>query len=257
MVIALIVLVVIAMQSYCLTRLRLGLLALLHDDLVQFVDRRASFSEGEYERIANTIISVGARFDGFEESELERDEEQTTKAVQALVGESPMDYLNTPEFAESVSAQHRLAAERLSSRIERVADPVVIARFGTYWVDFEIAGVALHAFRHVGWGTPRFVVAKAGETVTEASVAGLIISILVWGFWSHLSGDFFAYIGGGVTLGAFVGLAVCAISLYARAVSSTWGYRKRQTLVLMIMLLILSQVVFYLGPHVWMPAAGR
>jgi hypothetical protein len=137
------------------------------------------------------------------------------------------------------------------ARIERVADPVEIARFGTFWVDFEIAAVALLAFRRVGWDTTRFVIAKAGQAVTDASVAGLIVSIGVWGLGSRLSGDFFAYIGGGVTLGAFVGLAICAVSLYARVTGGN-----RRTLVLMIAVLIFAQAVFYLEPQVWAPPTG-
>jgi Na+/H+ antiporter NhaC len=114
------------------------------------------------------------------------------------------------------SEQLDLARRNLIRKVEH-SDPGRVARFWNVWIAIEVARVMVYAFRRVGVQTTGMLVRRAGQDVTTGSVIGLVVGILVWYLVSRYQGDFYDYLGGSVTLGAFVGLAFTSVAVTREA----------------------------------------
>jgi hypothetical protein len=204
----------LTMRPYRFRRLRLVLICVVHEDLLRILQYPGNLYRDELEVTARAVLTMQHELGKFDLSSMERDETQADEVAAILLG--PAAGQSLADVVVRRSEQLDLARRNLIRKVEH-SDPGRVARFWNVWIAIEVARVMVYAFRRVGVQTTGMLVRRAGQDVTTGSVIGLVVGILVWYLVSRYQGDFYDYLGGSVTLGAFVGLAFTSVAVTREA----------------------------------------
>lgn len=248
--------VYLAMRTYRFTRLRLLLLRVVHDDLVLILKYRAYLEEHERDDAARALKAIRSVLRTADVPSLAKDEANAERLALILLAD-----VHDRNVLVGIPGQRGKAfarcIENLSGKVSR-SSPRVVARLYGFWIALEQVRLAAHAFRQVGMPTSGLILRRAGEDVTAGTTIGLVVSILVWLVGSRYQGDFYNYIGGGATLGAFLGLARTASSFTRKVTSVTWGGASRgqriTAVVVPVITMAAMQLVLFAG---WWPPTPR
>jgi hypothetical protein len=211
--------VVLAMGSYSVPRVNVHLMRLVYEDLARFLEHAPNLTRAELEATANAVAQLERRLAAVDYAALERDERQAEQVASAILSDLGTTTVLT-EIRRQRSAQARLAMERLTRLIEG-AGPRTVARRWSLWLGAGTARVRLAALRDVGAKAAVVLLRRAGSDVQDVGVVGLVLGILSWAIVSQYDGDFFVYIGSGVSLGAFVGLAITSIKTFTQVLAQS------------------------------------
>jgi len=247
--------IVTTMRTYRFGRLRLVLCILVFDDLRQALTNSSSFDPNGLEMTRRAAAALEQELAGIDLASISSDEKATDEIAAAIL--APADGANVlATVPERRAEQFAIARRNLAGKVQ-TRPPATVARRREVWIGIEIAKAVLESFRHVGANTVRVLLRRAGQDVTAGSVAGLVLGILSWYFQSQYQGDFYDYIGGGVTLGAFGGLAFTAGAVTREAAASQrrsdepGGVTVALTLLVTACVVVGIELVMYLRPWGW------
>jgi hypothetical protein len=253
-VLVLVTTIALAMGSYCVPRLRAHLMALVHDDLIQFLDHAPNLSRDELEATGRAVGELQRRISAIDLAAIEKDERQAERVASVILSDLGSATVLT-EIRRRRSRQAELAVQRLMTTIER-AGPRTVARWWSTWLAIASARVSLTALHDVGAKATVVLIRRAGSDVQDAGVVGLVLGTLSWVFVSQYDGDFFAYIGTGASLGAFVGLAITSLNTWRWVIAPSAEIRRGRTHAVMTVLVIIyiagMQILWALDPS-WSP----
>ena len=237
------------MRTYRFTRAQLALRYVLRDGLALALDNPSGFDRDDLATTRGAVAALGGTIKGVDLAMLDREEMLAEEMSVRLFGEA-----DAREILGGLPERRAHELERSRQKLDvtlKTRTPTTVARWREFLIGREIAKIMATSFRHVGVRTVGVLLRRAGQDVTAGSVVGLVGAIVVWFLASQYRGDFNAYIGGGVTLGAFFGLAFTAVSLVREMTGATW-----RLLLLVWCLVAAYQSLTFLDPGWWPMSPG-
>ncbi len=137
------------------------------------------------------------------------------------------------------------------------ADLEDLLRSGQTWIFLELFRLHRRGFKDFGYQSLRRFLSRTSSTVTDYGTLGLMVGASIWlaAFILRLPNRrFLYYIGNGVTLGAFVGLAIAAYEAYTSALAPALSSLRPKTVRIIVAGIAISSLVaaiyaglYYLG----------
>ena len=126
------------------------------------------------------------------------------------------------------------------------ADLEDLLRSGQTWIGLELFRLNRRGFKDFGYQSLRRFLSRTSSTVTEYGTLGLMVGASIWlaVFILRLpNGRFLHYIGNGVTLGAFAGLAIAAYKAYTSALAPALSSLPPKTLRIVVASIAISSLI--------------
>lgn len=182
-------------------------------DLEELLEHQANLRENELNAVLRSLARL-RESDKSAAAGLFADAEATDRFFErlsiSLYGEGSTATNALTRLQRERANQWQLAEERVRARLARSGSPLALARRERAWIGSEVVLVLVSAFRNEGMRVARIMIARAGADVTSGSVVGLVVGVACWAILPQSDKIFLFYIGNGVTLGAFGGLALTA-----------------------------------------------